>query len=85
MATEKLTEKIAWQDLPQGISTRVEPGVDTYFLREDIKRILQLKDEGYSVTDIAGVTGHNSKAIEWALKYVLKYVKVTPRSYKRVP
>ena len=75
MVVEKLSNKIAWQDMPKGIATAVQRGVDTHFLREDIKKIVEMKDEGRSTTEISKKTGYAENAVEWAINYATKYTK----------
>ncbi len=72
--SSKLGPTIAWEDLPKGVAKSFQ-GVDAHFLREDIKRIVQLKDEGYSVLDIGKKTGYHKEAVEWATGYAMKFVK----------
>lgn len=75
MTTEKLTNKIAWQDIPKGIAAAIQQGKDTYFQRDDIKKIVEMKDQGHSPTEISKKTGYTENAIEWAITYATKYTK----------
>jgi DNA-directed RNA polymerase specialized sigma24 family protein len=45
-----------------------------YFLKEDIRKIVELKDEGRSIAEISRLTGHKEDAVEWALAYATKHI-----------
>ena len=64
--------------MPKGIATAAQQAKDTYFLREDIKKIVEMKDEGHSSTEISKKTGYAENAIEWAINYATKYAKKPP-------
>ena len=77
MAAGRLSSKISWEDMPKGIATPVKRGSDTYFLRDDIKKILELKDKGHTSAEIAKMTGYAEDAVEWATNYAMKYMRKT--------
>jgi hypothetical protein len=75
--TSKLADRIAWQDIPKGVARPFRNGQDTYYLREDVRKIVELKDEGRSIAEISRLTGHDEDAVEWALAYATKHMLKT--------
>ncbi len=68
-----MSKEIAWNDVPKAIARSSGHDTDTYFLRENLRNIMELRNQGKSIDEISKLTGYDKNAVEWAIDYVMKH------------